>query len=77
MHREREGVYAILRYDGFHGPDARPEDTITVKEIVRSQELAEAEVARLNTLNGEKGVRYWWRYTRLFPDGQSACGQGL
>lgn len=72
MYKEREGVFAILRYDGFHGLDARPELTVTVKEIVRSQELAEAEVARLNTLNAEKNVLYWWQYTRLFPDGRSA-----
>ena len=72
MDKEREGVYAILRYDGFQGEDARPEIAITVKEIVRSLELAEAEVVRLNSLCAEKNVRYWWQYTRLFPAGLSA-----
>jgi hypothetical protein len=72
MYKEREGVYAILRYDGFHGPDARPEVTVTVKEIVRSKELAEREVARLNGLAEGRETRYWWQYTRLFPEGQSA-----
>jgi hypothetical protein len=72
MHKEREAVFAILRYDGFHRPDAGPEVTVTVKEVVRSQELAEAEVARLNALREGREVRYWWQYTRLFPDGRSA-----
>jgi hypothetical protein len=72
MHKENEGVYAVLRYDGFQGEEARPEVTITVKEVVRDQAIAEAEVARLNALNGDKNVRYWWQYTRLFPQGSSA-----
>jgi hypothetical protein len=29
-------------------------------------------VARLNSLNDDKGVRYWWQTTRLFPEGRSA-----
>jgi hypothetical protein len=72
MHKDREGAYAILRFDGFQHLNTRPELATTVKETVRSQDLAEAEVARLNTLNAEKGVRYWWQYTRLFPEGRSA-----
>ena len=47
---------------------------VTVKEVVRSQEVAEAEVARLNALNEGKGVRYFWQTTRLFPEGRSAGG---
>ncbi len=66
-HKEHEGVYAVLRYDAFQGDDTRPEVAVTVKEVVRGQDLAEAEVARLNALNAEKHVRYWWQYTRLFP----------
>jgi hypothetical protein len=45
---------------------------VTVKEVVRSQDLAEVEVTRLNALNEGKGVRYWWQTTRLFPEGESA-----
>lgn len=74
-HRERDEVYAVLRFDSFHGSDTPPEVTITVKQVVRSRELAEAEVARLNALNGGEGVRYWWQATRLFPDGTSAGTQ--
>jgi hypothetical protein len=72
MHKERESVYAILRYDGFQGPDARPEVAVTVREVVHTQELAEAEVARLNALAEGREIRYWWQYTRLYPEGQSA-----
>ena len=70
--KDRQSVYAIFRYDGFHGADAPPETTITVKEIVRSYELASAEVNRLNALNGNKDVRYWCQYTRLSPEGSGA-----
>jgi hypothetical protein len=71
---ERDQVYAIIRWDGFQGPAARPEALVTVKEIVHSLELAEAEVARLNALGEGKDVRYWWQTTRLVPSGQSAGG---
>jgi hypothetical protein len=74
-HKEHEGVYAVLRYDAFQGEDARPEVTVTVKEVVRTQDLAEKEVARLNALNAEKQARYWWQYTRLFPQGESASSR--
>jgi hypothetical protein len=74
-HKERDEVYAVLRWDGLiHGVDSDPEVLVTVKEIVRSQELAEAEVTRLNALNEGKGVYYWWQSTRLFPEGRSAGG---
>jgi hypothetical protein len=48
------------------------EDRITVKEIVWEQELAAAEVARLNRLNEPVGRRYFWQPTRLFRPGTSA-----
>jgi hypothetical protein len=73
--KEHEGVYAVLRYDAFQGENSQPEVAITVKEVVRSLDLAEAEVARLSALNAEKHVRYWWQYTRLFPQGKSASSQ--
>lgn len=73
-HKAREEVFAILRWDGYHGAAASPDVLVTVKEIVRSQELAEAEVARLNSLNEDKDLLYWWQTTRLFPEGRSAGG---
>jgi hypothetical protein len=71
-HKERAEVFAIVRWDGFHGSETAPQAGVTVKEVVRSQALAEAEVARLNALNEAKGVHYWWQATRLFPEGRSA-----
>jgi hypothetical protein len=41
-HKDRDDVYAVIRWDGFHGTNTAPEVLVTVKEIVRSQELAEA-----------------------------------
>jgi len=71
-HKERDQVYAVLRWDAFQAPDSTPEVQVTVKEVVRSRELAEAEVVRLNALNEGKQVRYWWQRTRFFPEGKSA-----
>jgi hypothetical protein len=42
--------------------------TVTVKEVLLSQERAEVEVERLNKLNSEKGCRYFWQYTRLVSE---------
>ena len=70
--KERDEVYAILRWDGFHGTGADPEVLVTVKQGARSQELAKAEGAHLNALSEGKGVHYWWQATRLFPEWKSA-----
>jgi hypothetical protein len=67
-----EHVYAVLQADLYQGPAAPLEVLITVKEIVRSEELAEREVARLNALRNDGSVRYWWQVSRLFAPGQSA-----
>jgi hypothetical protein len=66
-----EAVYAVVRVDHYI---AVPADSFTVKEIVRSQEIAESEVERLNRINADKDCSYFWQYTRLFPAGQSAGG---
>jgi hypothetical protein len=50
-------------------PSSEPQDTITVTKIVLSREVAESEVARLNTLNADKGAKYFWQTTRLYHDG--------
>ena len=68
-HREREEVFAVIRFDAAMG---EPEKQVTVKEIVRDERVAAAEVARLNQLNAAKGCRYFWQPTRLFPAGVSA-----
>ena len=71
MESRFEPVFVVLRYDAFQ-VGAPPQESVTIKEVVRSQDIAEAEVARLNSLNAEKDVRYWWKYARLFPEGESA-----
>jgi hypothetical protein len=68
-HRDRDDVFAVLRFDPGAG---EVEDRITVKEIVWEEELAAAEVARLNRLNEPVGSRYFWQPTRLFRPGTSA-----
>ena len=59
-------VFAIIRYDDFqeYAPSEIAE-AITIKKVVWSREVAEQEVARLNQLNGDKGVLYFWQMTRL------------
>jgi uncharacterized protein (DUF433 family) len=47
MYHEHEGVFAILRYDGFHGPDARPEVTMTVKQVDATVHYNERWIAPL------------------------------
>ena len=64
-----EHVYAIVRYDRFQEPS---EQSFTVKEVVTTQAMAEAEVNRLNELNADKNATYFWQLTRLFSKGQSA-----
>lgn len=71
-HKEREAVFVVLRADLYHAPDTPPEMLVTAKEVVRSQELAECEVARLNAMQPDGQVRYWYTPSRLFPPGRSA-----
>lgn len=64
-----EHVYAIVRFDR----DMRSwENSFTVKEIVRTQDIAESEVKRLNEVNANKDCLYFWQTTRLFPSGTAA-----
>ena len=65
MAKAKTQVYAIVRLDDSM---ISLEDGISVKEVVWSLEEAEAEVARLNQLNGSKGSKYFFRTTRLIGD---------
>lgn len=49
---------------------AEPHQFVTVREVVPTVEEAEQEAARLNELNAEKGVVYFWTGARLFPEGR-------
>lgn len=64
-----EHVFAIVRVDDY-GDSI--EKYVTVKEIVRSLDIAESEVKRLNELNAGKHCKYFWQTTRLFPPGTCA-----
>jgi hypothetical protein len=58
--RDVDPAYAIIRVD----LDARHDEArFTVRRIVWNEELAEAEVQRLQELNADKGCRYFWQYT--------------
>jgi len=60
--RDVDPAYAIIRVDLDVKDD---EARFTVRRIVWSEELAEAEVQRLQELNADKGCRYLWQYTRV------------
>jgi hypothetical protein len=60
--RDVDPAYAIIRVDLEVEDD---EARFTVRRIVWSEELAEAEVQRLQELNADKGARYLWQYTRV------------
>jgi hypothetical protein len=64
--RPTQQLFAIVRFDS---ESPTPEAGFTVKEIVRSLEVAETEVARLNRLNSSKGCRYFWQATRMVDAG--------
>ncbi len=67
----RKKVWAVIRVDR-ECASGNPEWCITVKEIVRTHDIALAEVERLNDLNGERfGCHYFIQMTRLFADGES------
>ena len=67
--RGPEQVFAVIRID----QDVEsPQDMVTVKEIVRGQDLAVAEAERLNKLNEDKRCFYFIQATRLFGYGFSA-----
>ena len=67
-------AFAVLRADLFLGASAAPEDLVTVTKVVPSQQRAEAEVARLNAMQADTSVRYWWQVTRLAEDAVSDDG---
>ncbi len=68
-------LYAIVRVDyvGFandgYGTPIPYRDRISVPKIVDDVDVANAEVARLNTLNGRKGAQYFWVNTRIKEPG--------
>ena len=59
-------VYAIIRLDRDAVTGGIPDrNLVMVKKVVRSKEVAEQEVERLNRLNTDKGCEYYYQITRL------------
>jgi hypothetical protein len=63
--RRYDHAFAIVRVDAAAGAEAPGEDSITVQKVVWDQGFAEAEVARLNSLNAEEWPKYFWQLTRV------------
>ena len=61
-------VWAVVRVDGSSIEPTSTADLanqFVVKEILKTEELAAAEVDRLNRLNRDKGAHYFYMVTRL------------
>jgi hypothetical protein len=63
-------AFAVLRLDAFQetGTQEALQRAVTVTSVFMTKDLADAEVARLNALNGDKNCVYWAMYTRLKTD---------
>lgn len=61
-------AWAVVRIDSSDSNTSRTEELVhrmTVKEVVFDEATADAEVARLNGLNQDKGAFYFAQVTRL------------
>ena len=65
MKKTTKHVFVVIRLDTFLLGKGEIERAVTVKEVVMTQEEAEAEVRRLSSINNDKGCNYFWRITRL------------
>lgn len=63
-HHETDTFFVVIRIDTFQTSD---EARFSIKEIVRTEREADAEVSRLNGLNRDRGARYLWQIGRLRP----------
>lgn len=61
----KEQVFAIVRFYNFHDSSVAIENRVTVTKVLFEREAAEAEVLRLNKVNGDKSCVYAWQVTRL------------
>lgn len=73
--KDTSHLYAILREDTF-SQKTEPKKWITLKEVVPDPEMAEAECARLNGLNGDKGIRYFVNVARIKNEHLRSCMEG-
>lgn len=65
-HSKFQHVYAVVRFD-FPVDQDRPENSVMVVKVFRSEDAADQEMFRLNKLNAAKGSRYEVRTSRLVP----------
>jgi hypothetical protein len=72
--KRRERVYVILRHRGSRDANTNSLTGVVIHEVVRSMEIATAEIKRLNAKHAEKGDRFTFCPSRLYPDGMSAGG---
>lgn len=67
---EKAQLYAVIRVD-FRGRALSSLDdvrsAVSVKEVLPTLDEAQAEVERLNRLNGGEDTQYFWQMTRLYP----------
>lgn len=60
-------AYVIVRVDIFQDTTVNWQNRIKVTKILMDQKSAETEADRLNLVNAEKGVIYFWQKTHLEP----------
>jgi hypothetical protein len=60
--KDADQAFAIVRLDRYISDEA---SQATVKEVVWTEEEAEREVDRLNTLNADEACSYHWQATRV------------
>jgi hypothetical protein len=70
-HSKFEHVYPIVRVD-LPFDEAYPTNTVAVVKVLATQEEAEAEVARLNKLGGDKACTYFFCTSRLIEQSTNA-----
>jgi len=63
--KQYDHVFVILRLDDFQGSAVPVQERISVTKIFWDGEAAAREVARLNELQGNRGVRYFSQVGRL------------
>jgi hypothetical protein len=63
-HSKFQHVYAIVRFD-FPLNSEQPETTVSVIKVFTSQDTAEQEATRLNSINASKNCAYKTFVTRF------------
>jgi hypothetical protein len=74
MATEWKHKFVVFRIDRYAFEEARasfkPSQAVTIKEIVDTEDEAQAEVKRLMELNSDKGCEYHWQSAKYYPEGR-------